>query len=475
MMKADAFQIDGRRLRILLAIASHGEKNVGFLREIIKTYQSLPAEVDIVVVSNIPKDLGAGVRVVVGLPGKDPWTLPFAHKKVFAESVEKYDLFIFSEDDIGITSKNIEAFLEATPQLADDEIAGYIRYEVDGKGNWSLPDVHGVFRWNTKSVARHGDYMVAEFTNEHAGYYILMQAQLRRAIASGGFLNEPYAARYGLPETAATDPYTRCGFRKVICISALDDFLIHHMPNRYVGRLGIPLESFKQQIETLAAIQNGSRLTSTLCPVESNFPRQKWSKDLYEKPNAAVLGALPAKGKRILSVACGWGATEIKLEERGASVTAFPVDSVFGAHLERSKIEVVSGALAECFQQVSGRKFDGVLLMNLLHLLPDPEAVLGQCASLLEDGGVMIVVGPNFGRVKTVAKRILHKQNHGALSSYDESGINILGPRRLSKWLKRAGMNVSPAIWSDPDGRYNNSHDRTSRWTAEEWALQARR
>lgn len=87
-------KVNGRRLRLLVVIASYGRKNVPFLRQIIQKYQSMAMEVEIVVLSEAPKDLDAGVKVMVGLPTKNPWSLPFAHKKFFAENVEQYDLFI---------------------------------------------------------------------------------------------------------------------------------------------------------------------------------------------------------------------------------------------------------------------------------------------------------------------------------------------------------------------------------------------
>ena len=97
--------IDDRRLRVLVAICSYGEKNLQFLKQIIQTYQRMPMAVDIVVLSEAPKDLGLNVKVVVGLPSKDPWSLPFGHKGIFAENVERYDLFIYSEDDIQISER----------------------------------------------------------------------------------------------------------------------------------------------------------------------------------------------------------------------------------------------------------------------------------------------------------------------------------------------------------------------------------
>ena len=96
----DQPHVIGRRPRLLVAIASYGTKNAALLQRVIDQYLAMEFDVDIVVLSNIPRELGPRVRVVVGLPSPDPWSLPFAHKAVLAENVEKYDLFAYSEDDI---------------------------------------------------------------------------------------------------------------------------------------------------------------------------------------------------------------------------------------------------------------------------------------------------------------------------------------------------------------------------------------
>jgi len=312
------------RLRLLVVIASYGQKNLPFLKQIIQTYQNMTMEVDLIVVSESPKELGSGVKVVVGLPSGNPWSLPFAHKAIFAENVERYDLFVYTEDDIEVAEGQIQAFLRATAAMGPDEIPGYLRYETGQDETKLLTDVHGSFCWKPESARHRGEYTIAEFTNEHAGFYILTQAQLRQAIASGGFLKKPYEGRYGLPETAATDPYTCCGFRKVICISVLEDFLIRHMSNLYVNRHGVPLSRFKKQVQTLIDIGNGTHPVSTLCKVESKMPHLDWSKHYYEAPSEAFLKMVPEDAKQILSIGCGWGATENRLKQRGAEVTALP-------------------------------------------------------------------------------------------------------------------------------------------------------
>jgi len=131
------------RVRVLVVIASFGEKNLEFLRKIIRDYRSMAMDVHLVVISEAPKKLDPGVEVVVGLPGRNPWSLPFAHKRIFVENIDRYDLFVYSEDDIGVKEQSIRAFLQATADLEPDEIAGYVRYEIGKDGSLSLPDVHG--------------------------------------------------------------------------------------------------------------------------------------------------------------------------------------------------------------------------------------------------------------------------------------------------------------------------------------------
>ena len=132
-------------------------------------------DVDIVVASNAPKDLGPDVRVQVGLPTKDPWSLPFAHKAIFGrEDRWRYDLFIYFRGMIlPHCEDNIRAFLRVTPHLAPNEIAGFLPYDMDQAGNRSFSGVHKCFRWRPESVRQRGkNRRGAEFTNEHSCFYL---------------------------------------------------------------------------------------------------------------------------------------------------------------------------------------------------------------------------------------------------------------------------------------------------------------
>jgi SAM-dependent methyltransferase len=465
-------------LRLLVAIASYGNKNLEFLKKLIQRYQSMSMNVDVVVFSEARKELELNVKVIVGLPSKNPWSLPFAHKAYFAQNSDRYDLFVYSEDDMEVAEENIQAFLRVTPQLKTDEIAGYLRYERDSSGTRSLPDAHGTFHWKAESVRRRGADTIAEFTNEHAGFYILTQGQLRQAVASGGFLTDPCEGRYGMLETAATDPYTRCGFRKVICISALEDFLIHHMPNRYVGQLGTPLFAFKEQVQTLMEIGDGNHPASSLCEVESKLRRSRWSKPYDEKPSKELLEMVPGNVKNILSIGCGSGNTEVELKKRGIEVTAIPLDSVIGAAAARLGIEVVYGKWDECLAKLNDRQFDCVLMTNLLHLLPNPKTALEQCSRFVREGGTLVLSGPNFNRLPILMKRAFSREDYGKLRSFDESGIKVCGPQTLKKQIEQQGLRVEAIKWvhqASPRQELDGIWAGLGRLSAKDWIILARR
>ncbi len=477
-MNVVAADFKSQTVRLLVAIASFGEKNVGFLKRIIRTYQAMPMAVDVVVFSDQTKDLGPDVKVVVGLPSKNPWSLPFAHKDYFARNIDRYDLFIYSEDDMEVTEGNINAFLRVTPELKPDEIAGFLRYEMDKSGNRSLPEVHGTSHWKPDSVGRRGGHTIAGFSNEHAAFYLLTQNQLRRAIASRGFLREPCEGRYDMLCTVATDPYTNCGLRKVICVSALEDFLIHHLPNRYAGQLGIPLASFKEQVQTIMAIDAGTHPISNLCETESRLQHGKWSKSYYEKPCKELMEMLPRDGGTILSVGCGWGTTEADWKQSGARVTVMPLDSVVGAAVERRGVEVVYGTWNECLKILGDRQFDCVYMKDLLHLQAHPGQFVQQCARLVGSGGTLVLAGPNFNRVPWLVKRVLGIGEFRKLRSFDLSGISICGPKTLTGHLTKAGLHTTVTQWLNHGigrGRSSGIRFPLGRFTAKDWVLRARR
>jgi 2-polyprenyl-3-methyl-5-hydroxy-6-metoxy-1,4-benzoquinol methylase len=436
-------------MKILVAITNYGTANDRFMERIIEEYRSMEFQVDIIVFSNVSKQVPAGVRLVVGLPNKDPWSLPFAHKSELAIRASEYDLFIYSEDDILITERNIRAFLGLSAHLTKGEIAGFLRYELTGDGRKSFPEFHGNYRWASGSLTSRGPHCIAQCTNEHSACYILTKTQLKSAIASGGFLVAPHQGKYDLACTAATDPYTQCGARKVICISHLDDFLVHHLPNKYVDQYGLIEEEFRTYMNAFIGAEQTN--TRPWFRTDSTSIGGAFSKDYYEPARADVVSLISSVQGSVLSVGCGWGAAEVSLSKAGFRVTALPLDPAIASWVQAKGILVYSGDITDPSDRLAGRTFDCVLISNLLHLAADPVQFLSTFRSKLVPHGDLVVVVPNLSATRIAWKKMRRKNQFAALGEFDRCGVHQTSDAIVRGWFRSAGFKVKSSGFVVPD------------------------
>ena len=436
---------DGR-LSVLVALASYGTSNDRYLERLIREYQSMAFDIDIIILSNIDKKPAPGVECRVGLPSKDPWSLPFAHKSLFAERADRYDLFIYSEDDILLTERQLRAFLEVTEALQDDEIAGFVRMEKNADGAISYPDMHDEFHWDAGSLRTRRNYVLASFTNEHAGCYVLTQSQLRKAIKSGGFLVAPYQWKHDLLCTAATDPYIQCGFTKLIPISHFDDFTVHHLSDKYAGKFGVDEAEMRSQVGTMLKLAGDVAAPVPLLDRETKLWRRMFSKEYYERINPDVLSAIPPEARTVLSVGCGSGVLECALAEQGLRVVAVPLDPVICGGAASKGVEMVHGDFRAAAEKLRNQTFDCILFLNMLHLIPDPVEVLSLFRGAMHEKSVMIIQSPNMRSVPEMWRRVRYSHRYRGLGRFDQSGVHITGVRKVGDWCRRAGLTVDRNI-----------------------------
>lgn len=441
--------------KILVVIASYGTNNDQYLDRLIHEYRSMPYAVDIVVCSNVFKDLGPGIEIIVGLPETDPRSLPFAPRAVLASRLNSYDLFIYSEDDTLITSRNIEAFCRTAPMLTEYEVPGFLRFEKDPSGGIHYPDVHHRYHWDPKSIKRANDHIFAFFTNEHAACYVLTRSQLARVISSGGFLVAPHQGKYDMLETAATDPYTQCGLRKMICISHVDEFIVHHLPNKYIGRLGVDAREVHLQIATLTSVTHIQTIPPPLfdtAPDRMSLALSKdFAKNYYEPVRPEVVSLIENRARSVLSIGCGWGATEEYLRCKGIEVVAVPVDSVIAACVRTRGVRVAVGDLPTVRDQLRGETFECLLVSNVLHFIPNPPDFLSLLSEFLRPKSMIITVEPNLYEVRALRRWF---REHGHLTDakyFEKVGIHRTSQRMLKGWLRSSGFNIDKIINVVPD------------------------
>jgi hypothetical protein len=437
-----ALRQEGRRSvgapSILVAIASHGTAQDHYLAQMLAEFRKFSLSVTPVVMTNKFKTV-EGAEVVVGVPSPDPYSLPFAHRKLFAERADDYDLFIYTEDDMLITEEHINLFLELQPKLQEKELLGFLRSEVDPAGEKYVSSIHTHFRWLPDTVVTRGGEVFAELSNQHAGCFMITREQLHKAIGSGGFLIPPHAGKYGMLESAATDIYLRCGFKRVLCVSRIEDSVIPHLPNKYYKRLGIPIEQLRKAREAmLGLVANGGWTGSLFEPQTSEFGF-RWSKELYAGPDSELLSRVKPGAKRALVVGSTSGKNEQSLRDNGLVVTSLPLDGVFGHLLRSKRFTVVEGSFPEGISKIKQERFDVVVLPDLLHLIPDPIGWLKQVRSLLTETGQVLFSVPNSADLVTrINDRRAGRADLG--SDFQSSQVHKVSSRTPAQWLRAAGF-----------------------------------
>ena len=236
--------------KVLVVIVNYGNSQVHFLDKVVESFKSFKNyDLDIVIHSNIPLEY-EGVEVIVKDHMNDWNTFPWETRKTIYDRKDDYDLYLYTENDHLYKESHLDSFLEVTDILPENRIAGFMQYEEfpEDKMGYLYPAYHASYEWDIKSVEKYDNTIFAHFNCEHHAGYLLTKKHLDKVISKMGkdFLvdknrgiRQPGKPGYDSNKVrCCTDVYTHAGMKKVIPISRFDDFLIHHLPNKYKGIFG---------------------------------------------------------------------------------------------------------------------------------------------------------------------------------------------------------------------------------------------
>lgn len=166
-------------------------------------------------------------------------------------------------------------------------------------------------------------------------------------------------------------------------------------------------------------------------------------------------------GDKVLELGCGTGSTAIELARNAAQITATDLsEEMLKVGRERAWNAAVSNVDFQCCGVLSAPEgpYDAVMAFNLLHLLPDLEAVLALVAAKLPRGGLFISKTPCLGEARgswkywmyTVAIPLMR------LAGKAPSHVDFLDIRKLEAAVQRAGFEIIETgnYPADTPGRY---------------------
>lgn len=164
----------------------------------------------------------------------------------------------------------------------------------------------------------------------------------------------------------------------------------------------------------------------------------------YRHLRTDILGLLPERVGRVLSVGCGAGVTEGALiDRRGATVTGIEMDPAAAAEARGRGLEVLEGDVDAVSAQLEGRRFDLLLYADVLEHLREPERVLAMHARHLEDGGLIVVSVPNFRHYWVFwALFVRGEAPLRDAGIFDRTHVQLTTSRRVRTWMRGVGAKV---------------------------------
>jgi hypothetical protein len=148
--------------------------------------------------------------------------LPFQHREYFAQNIDNYDYFVFTENDIFYPQETLNFIFKNFELYGEYNPIGLIREESS-----QLIDFGAILQG--PKLKKINDELF-ETTNHHQASYFLSKKQLKKCIDSGFYLINPCARNgYGKLETGASNVYFDCGVNKIYPIDKIPLLIVTHL------------------------------------------------------------------------------------------------------------------------------------------------------------------------------------------------------------------------------------------------------
>ena len=295
-----------KKIKTLAVLVNFGCEQLEFLKIVVDQLKGFSKyEVTIIVQSNINIPFLKIDKVnIVHLD--DYQYLPITCRKIIWEERNHYDLFIYGENDHLFKEIHLDKHLEYSKILPSNRISGLLQYEENELGRY-YPAYHLDFDWDYNSVEIYGGKKFAHFTNLHQASFILTKSQLlkcgksfdfnrlvkeknrlnlRDRVLKGMMINSNKTTfkrfnKYSVKCKVNTDVFEFGGMKKMICITDMQDNLIHHLPNLYINGEKGRRKLRSSEARMLSALQ----LLEATNKRNRNFFKDKILKMLYLSGN----------------------------------------------------------------------------------------------------------------------------------------------------------------------------------------------
>ena len=150
------------------------------------------------------------------------------------------------------------------------------------------------------------------------------------------------------------------------------------------------------------------------------------------------------QGKSVLDIGCARGYLGRLLKEKGA-LRVEGIDISEGALVEANKVLDQTYALdleGEWPEELKAKKFDVIIMAEVLEHVFDPVKVLKNVQRVLKDGGIIIITTPNFMTWTNRVKFIFGDFQYQDQGMFDFGHIRWFTHEYLKKVLRDSGFKI---------------------------------
>jgi 2-polyprenyl-3-methyl-5-hydroxy-6-metoxy-1,4-benzoquinol methylase len=147
----------------------------------------------------------------------------------------------------------------------------------------------------------------------------------------------------------------------------------------------------------------------------------------------------------VLDVGCGRGVLDEEIAARGNRVVGIdniPPSQVSKALDRYIVTDLQKDGLDPDSEQLAGRQFDKILLLDVIEHLPDPAAILRACQKLLRPGGQLIVSVPNVANISVRLMLLLGRFDYMERGILDRTHLRFFTRRTIRSLLQAEGFSV---------------------------------
>jgi 2-polyprenyl-3-methyl-5-hydroxy-6-metoxy-1,4-benzoquinol methylase len=155
--------------------------------------------------------------------------------------------------------------------------------------------------------------------------------------------------------------------------------------------------------------------------------------------------ATVAPGDTILDIGCGRGVFAEQIVAKGCRVTG--VDILSPAQVSPTldsyiQADLLRDGMNEVVNRLGARKFDKILLLDVIEHLPDPARIVKDCLKLLDARGQLIISVPNVANISVRLMLMMGRFDYTERGILDNTHLRFFTRRTIRELLEAEGCSI---------------------------------